>query len=115
VRWREQISRLCKSIEQIQTLQNTYNSPLQRPQKFSLIVSPRLSATMVELPNVQTLTHSLVQTQPFVAVFTGGTSGIGAPTLKAFANTSAQHSSHELRAYIIGRNASAARKLIAEY
>jgi NAD(P)-dependent dehydrogenase (short-subunit alcohol dehydrogenase family) len=69
---------------------------------------------MVNLDTVHAINRDLVQTQPLVAVFTGGTGGIGSLTLKAFARTAAKHNACGLRVYIIGRNASAAEKLMVE-
>jgi NADP-dependent 3-hydroxy acid dehydrogenase YdfG len=65
---------------------------------------------MVSLTNVQ-LSNSLISsTLPrLVAVFVGGTSGIGEITLKKFAKYSRQP-----RAYIVGRSQDAANRIVAE-
>ena len=69
---------------------------------------------MVKLNTIRDINRELVQSQKLVAVFTGGTGGIGALTLKALASTIAQHNGQGLRAYIIGRNVEAAEKLLNE-
>jgi NAD(P)-dependent dehydrogenase (short-subunit alcohol dehydrogenase family) len=65
---------------------------------------------MVSLSNIQ-LSNSLISsTLPrLVAVFVGGTSGIGEITLKKFA----KHS-HQSRAYFVGRSQDAADRIVAE-
>ncbi|MCJ1284588.1 hypothetical protein MMC26_003921 [Xylographa opegraphella] len=68
---------------------------------------------MVQIDRVRSCNSTLVKTQPLVAVFVGGTSGIGENTIRALA---AAHSDQGkgLRLYIVGRNAEAAKKIIAE-
>ena len=68
---------------------------------------------MVNLSIVRFSNKSLVTSQPLVAVFIGGTSGIGEYALRALVNI---HSiqGKGLRLYIVGRNAGAAERLIAE-
>ena len=51
--------------------------------------------------------------RPLVAVFVGGTSGIGEYTLRALASTHGTIGAG-LRVYIIGRNANAAEQIIAD-
>lgn len=62
---------------------------------------------MVKLNEVRALNTALVQSQPLVAVFFGGTSGIGHYTLRALATASAA-GGKGFRAYIVGRKAKAA-------
>lgn len=70
---------------------------------------------MVPLPIVRSVNEELVKTHPLVAVFVGGTSGIGSNTIKALARTHASSSSMQtLRVYIVARNAEIAKKLISE-
>jgi NAD(P)-dependent dehydrogenase (short-subunit alcohol dehydrogenase family) len=68
---------------------------------------------MVSLSQVHSANAALVRSQPLVAVFTAGASGIGSYTAEALA---AAHSSNGkgLRAYIVGRKAAAAENVIAE-
>ncbi|KAF4555556.1 Hypothetical protein D9617_2g055170 [Elsinoe fawcettii] len=68
---------------------------------------------MVAYTEVQNANKALIASQPLVAVFVGGTSGIGE---HAFAQLAATHGTggKGLRAYIVGRNAQAAAKSIAE-
>lgn len=68
---------------------------------------------MVNLDDVRTANSSLVQRQPLVAVFTGGTGGIGLSTLKSLAATHS-NSGKGLRVYITGRNQNATEKIIAD-
>jgi len=67
---------------------------------------------MVSLDITRSANLSVVQSQSLVAVFSGGTNGIGLTTLKALAAT---HSTtgKGLRVYIIGRNQKATEKIIA--
>lgn len=58
--------------------------------------------------------QDLVKRQSLVAVFAGGSGGIGALSLKALASTVGKFEGKGLRAYIIGRNASDAQEVIAE-
>jgi len=67
---------------------------------------------MVALPVVRASNTALVQSHPLVAVFVGGTSGIGEYTIRALAATHGDHGKG-LRIYIIGRNAAAAEQTIA--
>lgn len=68
---------------------------------------------MVTLDITRSANLSVVQSQPLVAVFSGGTNGIGLTTLKALA---ASHSTtgKGLRVYIIGRNQQATEKIIVD-
>ncbi|KAK5055118.1 hypothetical protein LTR84_012866 [Exophiala bonariae] len=68
---------------------------------------------MVNLDDVRKANSSLVQRQPLVAVFTGGTGGIGLSTLKTLAATHSS-SGRGLRVYITGRNQHATEKIIAD-
>ncbi|RAL01771.1 uncharacterized protein BO80DRAFT_380655 [Aspergillus ibericus CBS 121593] len=68
---------------------------------------------MVGMDVVQASNTALVQSQPLVAVFFGGTSGIGHYTLRALATAEATNGKG-FRAYIVGRNAKAAEEIIAE-
>jgi len=69
---------------------------------------------MVNMDTVRAANRDLVQRQSLVAVFAGGSGGIGASSLKALASTVGKHQGKGLRAYIIGRDASAAEEIIAE-
>ncbi|KAF5501392.1 Short-chain dehydrogenase/reductase SAT2 [Colletotrichum siamense] len=69
---------------------------------------------MVHLDTVHAINRELVQSQKLVAVFTGGTGGIGPLSLKALATAVAKHNGQGLRAYLVGRNADAAEKIIKE-
>lgn len=69
---------------------------------------------MVNIDTVHSVNQDLVQRQPLVAVFAGGSGGIGALSLKALASTVGRLEGKGLRAYIIGRNASAAEEVFAE-
>lgn len=73
-----------------------------------------LSSSMVDIETVCAINHDLVQRQSLVAVFAGGTGGIGALSVKALASAAGKSDGKGLRAYIIGRNASAADETIAE-
>ena len=68
---------------------------------------------MVQLDVVRSCNSTLVTTQPIVAVFVGGTSGIGQFTAQALAATHSKQGKG-LRLYIVGRNASAAEKTVTE-
>ncbi|OAL22694.1 hypothetical protein AYO20_11146 [Fonsecaea nubica] len=68
---------------------------------------------MVKLDTARALGKALVQSQPLVAVFFGGTGGIGQVTLRALATAEAQ-GGKGLRAYVVGRNAQAAEDMLAE-
>lgn len=67
---------------------------------------------MVALPVVRASNTTLVQSHPLVAVFVGGTSGIGEYTIRALAATHGDQGKG-LRIYIVGRNAAAAEQTIA--
>lgn len=69
---------------------------------------------MVNMDDVHVVNRDLVQSQSLVAVFAGGSGGIGALTLKALASTAGKLDGKGLRAYIVGRNASAAQEVITE-
>ncbi|MCJ1398810.1 hypothetical protein MMC11_002011 [Xylographa trunciseda] len=68
---------------------------------------------MVQLDIVRSCNSTLIKSQPLVAVFVGGTSGIGENAIRALA---AAHSDQGrgLRLYIVGRNADAAKNIIAD-
>ena len=68
---------------------------------------------MVKLDIVRKSNAGFVQSHPLVAVFVGGTSGIGEFTLRALAKTHGRQGKG-LRAYIVGRNVAAAEKIIAD-
>jgi NAD(P)-dependent dehydrogenase (short-subunit alcohol dehydrogenase family) len=68
---------------------------------------------MVQLEVVQAANAALVKARPLVAVFIGGTAGIGEYAVRALA-TAHGSQGRGLRAYIVGRNESAAEKIIAE-
>ncbi|MCJ1309963.1 hypothetical protein MMC25_003624 [Agyrium rufum] len=68
---------------------------------------------MVKLDVVRSANAALVRSQPLVAVFIGGTSGIGEYTVQTLAATHGE-SGQGLRVYIVGRKAAAAEKTIAE-
>jgi hypothetical protein len=63
---------------------------------------------------IHAINQELVKRHSLVAVFAGGSGGIGALSLKALAATVGKVEGKGLRAYIIGRNASAAQEVIAE-
>lgn len=66
------------------------------------------------MDTVHAVNQDLVRRQSLVAVFAGGSGGIGALSLKALASTVGKHQGKGLRAYIIGRDASAAQDVINE-
>lgn len=68
---------------------------------------------MVKLALVRTANKTLTTTHPLVAVFPGGTSGIGEYAVRALAATHGKDGKG-LRLYIAGRNLSAAEKIIAD-
>lgn len=68
---------------------------------------------MVRLNVVRAANAALVNSQPLVAVFVGGTSGIGEYTLRALASTHSDKGKG-LRVYIVGRKAAAADAIIAD-
>ena len=68
---------------------------------------------MVQLDIVRSSVSTLVKSQPLVAVFVGGTSGIGEYTVKALA-AKCSDSRQGLHVYIVGRNTEAAKKTISE-
>ena len=67
---------------------------------------------MPSLKDVKTLNSSLVQSQPLVGVFFGGTGGIGHATLRELAKAEAV-SGKGLRAYIVARNSETGDEVIA--
>ncbi|RAH45085.1 uncharacterized protein BO95DRAFT_153898 [Aspergillus brunneoviolaceus CBS 621.78] len=69
---------------------------------------------MVNLDVIHASNTTLVKSQPLVAVFFGGNSGIGHYTLRALATAESQHRGKGLRAYLVGRKAPAAETIIAE-
>ena len=68
---------------------------------------------MVKIDLVRSCNSTLVKSHPLVAVFVGGTSGIGEYTIRALAATHASQGKG-LRVYIVGRNAAAAEKTISD-
>lgn len=70
-------------------------------------------SVMVALSLVQSTNAALVASQPLVAVFVGGTSGIGTYSIKSLATTHGKEG-RGLRAYIIGRNQKSAEAIISE-
>ncbi|KAK4496661.1 hypothetical protein PRZ48_012643 [Zasmidium cellare] len=68
---------------------------------------------MIPLATVTAINAALINRQPLVAVFTGGTSGIDEYTIRYLA---AHHGTtgKGLRVYIVGRNEQAAEKIIAD-
>ena len=68
---------------------------------------------MVKLNVVRAWNTALVKSQPLVAVFPGGTSGIGEYAIRALASAHGKDGKG-LRLYIAGRNQSAAEKIIAD-
>ena len=68
---------------------------------------------MPALNEVKTLNSALVQSQPLVAVFFGGTGGIGNTTLRELVKAEAV-SGRGLRAYIIGRQPEDGERILAE-
>ncbi|KAF7895305.1 hypothetical protein EAF00_007119 [Botryotinia globosa] len=71
---------------------------------------------MVPLPEIHTQTSHLLHTDPspLIAVFVGGTSGIGTHTVLALASAHAKNSTQALLVFIVGRNKDAATTIIAE-
>jgi len=69
---------------------------------------------MADMNTVHAINQDLVQRQSLVAVFAGGSGGIGALSLKALASTISESGGKGLRAYIIGRNTSAAEDIMDE-
>ena len=68
---------------------------------------------MVKLEAVRASNKALVKKQFITAVFVGGTSGIGENAVRALSSTHAT-SGKGLRVYIVGRNDTAAKSIIAE-
>lgn len=73
----------------------------------------RSTDSSFDLPIVRSTNSKIIQSQPIVAVFTGGTNGIGEYSVRTLA---AQHgaTSKSLRVYIVGRNDQAASKIVAD-
>jgi len=69
---------------------------------------------MVKLDEVHSANSALVKKQPLVAVFFGGTGGIGSYTLKALAKADAQHEGKGVRAYVVGRKPESAERILSE-
>lgn len=69
---------------------------------------------MVKQDVIRSCNTRLVRSRPLVAVFFGGTGGIAHYTLRAFCTTSANDGGKGFRAYIVGRNATAAEGIISE-
>ncbi|KAH8697882.1 hypothetical protein BGW36DRAFT_407813 [Talaromyces proteolyticus] len=68
---------------------------------------------MVKLDVVHSANAALVQSQPLVAVFFGGTGGIGSYTLRALANAEAKSGGKGVRAYVVGRKPQAAEEILS--
>lgn len=68
---------------------------------------------MAQIEAVRAATKSLLQSQPLVAAFVGGTSGIGEYTIRALASSHPSEGDG-LRVYIVGRNAKAAQTIISD-
>ena len=68
---------------------------------------------MVRLDVVRSCNATLVKIQPLVAVFVGGTSGIGEYAVRALAATHASNGKG-LRLYIVGRNEDAAKSITSD-
>lgn len=69
---------------------------------------------MVKLDVVRSANKALVQSQPLVAVFFGGTGGIGSYALRALATAEAEHGGKGVRAYVVGRKAESAERILSE-
>ncbi|KAF5869997.1 putative short-chain dehydrogenase reductase protein [Botrytis fragariae] len=71
---------------------------------------------MVPLLEIHAQTSHLLRTHPspLIAVFVGGTSGIGTHTVLALASAHAKNSTQPLLLFIVGRNKDAATRIIAE-
>lgn len=69
---------------------------------------------MVKLDAIRAGNAALVRSQPLVAVFVGGTSGIGEHTARALATTHGRRDGRGLSIYIVGRNEAAAGKTISD-
>lgn len=69
---------------------------------------------MVAINVVRSANARLVQKQPLVAVFVGGTAGIGEYAVRALTRNVAKHDGKGLRVYIVGRKQDAADKIIAD-
>lgn len=67
---------------------------------------------MIKLSQVKEQNATLVQQRPLVAVFFGGTNGIGQYALLALAKATSENEGNGFRAYVIGRNAESAQKII---
>ncbi len=68
---------------------------------------------MVQIDVVRSCISTLVKSQPLVTVFVGGTSGIGQYAIRALAATHSNQGKG-LRVYIVGRNAEATEKTVAD-
>jgi hypothetical protein len=68
---------------------------------------------MVALNLVKSSNAALVASQPLVAVFFGGTSGIGSHTIKTLAGIHGK-GGRGLRAYVIGRSTEAAEEILSD-
>ncbi len=80
---------------------------------LTFILSTSFLPAMVQLDVVRSCNSTLIKTQPLVAIFVGGTSGIGEHTIRALAVTHSDKGKG-LRLYIVGRNADAAKKIISD-
>lgn len=69
---------------------------------------------MVSIDIVRSTNAHTVQKQPLIAVFTGGTAGIGSFAVEALASNVGKHNGKGLRAYIVGRNQAATETIIAD-
>lgn len=67
---------------------------------------------MVQLDKVRSAVSALAKTKPLVAVFVGGTSGIGEYTIRVLAAVCANGG--RARVYIVGRNAKTADVIISD-
>ncbi|KAE9373573.1 hypothetical protein N431DRAFT_337228 [Stipitochalara longipes BDJ] len=68
---------------------------------------------MVSLEIIKSCNAALIESQPLVAVVTGGTSGIGEHTIRTLATTHGK-GGKGLRIYIVGRNDAAAKAIIGD-
>ena len=68
---------------------------------------------MVRIDLTRSCNSTLTKTHPLVAVFVGGTSGIGEYTIRALATTHSNQGKG-LRLYIVGRNTDAAKRIISD-
>lgn len=69
---------------------------------------------MVKLDAVRAGNASLVQSQPLVAAFFGGTGTIASQTLRELAKAEGKYAGKGLRAYVVGRDAKSAEEVIKD-